>query len=80
MTHTKPEGKKKGDYKFKKNSMKDIRQKLAQLGYKIDFWYNNGRLDAICVARFEGENLNHKKTYTVDEIANIIFDDFINNK
>ena len=55
----------------------DIKNKLSELGYKIDFWYDNGKLDAICVAKWIGEDLVHKKTYKVEDIAKVIFADYL---
>jgi len=58
----------------------EIRTNLYEMGYKIDFWYDNNKLDAICVAKWIGEDLVHQKTYKVDDIADIIFNDFLNKK
>jgi len=55
----------------------EIRTNLYEMGYKIDFWYDNNKLDAICVAKWIGEDLVHQKTYKVDDIADIIFNDFL---
>jgi hypothetical protein len=41
-------------------------------GLKVNFWYDNKILDAICISKFEGEDLILKKTYKVDEIADIL--------
>ena len=55
----------------------EIRSNLYQRGYKIDCWYDNNKLDAICVAKWIGEDLVHQKTYKVDDVADIIFNNFI---
>lgn len=57
--------------------MKDIKEELAERGYKIDFWYENGTLDAICVAKWEGKDLIFRKEYKVDDIAELVFTNFI---
>jgi len=44
--------------------------------YKIQFWYENGKLDAICFAKFEGKDIVLQKTYKCDEIAEILFTNF----
>jgi hypothetical protein len=57
----------------------DVLKKLSDLGYKIDFWYEKGHLDAVCVAQWIGQDLIWQKTYKVEEIARILFNDFITN-
>ena len=56
---------------------KEIREKLADFGLKIDFWYEKGKLDAICVAKWEGEDLILKKEYHIDEISALVLSDFL---
>ena len=55
----------------------NIDKKIKALGYKIDFWYDKGKLDAVCIAKWEGKDLNHKKTYKVNDIAEILLEDFL---
>jgi len=55
----------------------NIREKLSDLGLKINFWYDDGKLDAICVAKWVGEDLVLQKKYSADEVAGIILADFI---
>jgi hypothetical protein len=57
--------------------MKDIRDDLIKRGYKIDFWYDKGELDTICVAKYNMGELKFKKEYKIDDIARIIFDDYL---
>lgn len=57
-----------------------IKTKLANMGYKIDFWYDNGKLDAICIAKWHGEDLLHEKTYKEEDIARVIFNNFLEDK
>lgn len=42
---------------------------IKSMGYKVDFWYDGGKLDAVCIAKWEGGDLNHKKTFKIDDIA-----------
>ena len=54
-----------------------IERELYELGYKMDFYYENGKLDAICIAKWEGENLVFKKAYKVEDIASILLGKFL---
>lgn len=54
-----------------------IYDKLHSLGYKVTFWYEKGRLDAVCIGKWEGEDLVLGKEYTLEEIADILFTDFL---
>ena len=56
---------------------KEIQNRLSEQGYKLDFWYEDGKLDAICVAKWIGSDLEFQKKYSVGEIASLIFDNFI---
>lgn len=61
--------------------MKDkikIQEKLANYGYKIHFWYKDAKLDAIVVAKWEGEDLTFQKEYSPDDIAELVFEAFLN--
>lgn len=72
----------KEDYLLNKKNMKkkeDIYKKLSSLGYKIDFWYEKGQLDAICIAQWYDKDLIWKKTYKVEDIARILFNDYLND-
>lgn len=42
---------------------------IKSMGYKVDLWYDGGKLDAVCIAKWEGGDLNHKKTFKIDDIA-----------
>lgn len=57
--------------------MKDIRKELSDFGLKIDFWYEDGKLDAICVAKWEGEDLVLQEKYSADKIAGLALSDFL---
>lgn len=54
-----------------------IKEKLTRLKYKVDFWYEKGQLDAVCIAKWVGDDLVHERTYAVDEIAEVLFDKFL---
>lgn len=54
-----------------------IKEKLHSLGYKLHFWYKDGKLDAICIAKWVGKDLILQKTYKEEEIAEILFKDFL---
>lgn len=59
---------------------KKIKDKLLELGYKIDFWYENGRLDAICLGKWVGKDLILQKIYKEEDIAELLLNDFLKNK
>ena len=54
-----------------------IRQKLFELGFKIDFWYKNGKIDAICIAKRIGKDLVFQKEYREEDIVALILDSFL---
>lgn len=57
--------------------MNEIQNKLFELGYKMDFWYEDGKLDAICISKRHTDGVSLEKVYRVDYIASVIFDDFL---
>lgn len=56
---------------------KNIKNRLAEHGYKIHFWYDDGKLDAIVVSRWEGEDLVFQREFKPNEIAEIVFDKYL---
>ena len=56
-----------------------ISKEIFRLGYKFHYWYDKGKLDAICIAKWIGEDLILQKTYKLDDITRIIFNDFKEN-
>lgn len=56
-----------------------ITNTLHLLGYKMTFFYEDNKLDAVCIAKWEGADLNLKATYNVEQITEILFEHFKTN-